>query len=717
MAERSFKSEVAKLRLGAGEEFRGEGILAVTKALLQSGVSYVSGYQGAPISHLVDVLADADDVLRDLGIRFEASANEAAAAAALAASINYPLRGAATFKSTVGTNVASDALANLASSGVTGGALIIVGEDYGEGSSIMQERSHAFAMKSQIWLLDPRPNLPSIVRAVESGFALSEASNTPVMLELRIRACHVYGSFTARDNARGAFTLKDALEHPVRDPNRVVLPPASYLHEREKVEKRWPAAVRFIEAHKLNEVFDGAADDIGIVMQGGMYNTALRALEILGLADVFGNSRVPLYVLNVTYPLIDAEVVRFCAGKKAILIIEEGQPEFIEQAVNTILRRADVATRVEGKSMLPMAGEYTGAVMKEGVRKFIAAYRGDLLADGGTSIASSLRSDRLAKAQQTVAGKVHGRPPSFCTGCPERPIFAAMKLVERELGPHHVSCDIGCHLFSVLPPFNLGNSTMGYGLGGAGAAALNVAAGKRAIALVGDGGFWHNGLASSVGNAVFNKSDNVLIVVDNGYAAATGGQDVPSSAADNSMRATKNPIEKAVRGVGVNWVRTITRTYDVGKMRDALKEALTTAVKGPKVIIAQSECMLNKERRVRPLMRKRLERGERVVRERFGVDPDTCTGDHSCIRLSGCPSLTLAPNPDPLRREPVTKVINSCVGCGLCGEVAHAAVLCPSFYRAAIIANPTSWDRLKDKVRGAVIGWLQRRSDGRLAAA
>src|SRR5256884_997154 len=717
MAERSFKGEVAKLRLGAGQEFRGEGILAVTKALLQAGVSYVSGYQGAPISHLVDVLADAGDVLRELGIRFEGGANEGAAAATLGASINYPLRGAATFKSTVGTNVASDALANLASSGVTGGALIIVGEDYGEGSSIMQERSHAFAMKSQIWLLDPRPNLPSIVRAVEAGFELSEASNTPVMLELRIRACHVYGSFTARDNARGAFTLKDALEHPVRDPNRVVLPPASYLHEREKVEKRWPAAVRFIEEHKLNEVFDGDADDIGIVMQGGMYNTALRALEILGLADVFGKSRVPLYVLNVTYPLIDAELVRFCAGKKAILIIEEGQPEFIEQAVNTILRRADVATRIEGKSMLPMAGEYTGAVMKDGVRKFIAAYRGDLLADGGTSIASSLRSDRLAKAQQAVAGKVHGRPPSFCTGCPERPIFAAMKLVERELGPHHVSCDIGCHLFSVLPPFNIGNSTMGYGLGGAGAAAFNAVEGKRAIALVGDGGFWHNGLASSFGNAVFNKSDNVMIVVDNGYSAATGGQDLLSSAADNALRATKNPIEKAVRGVGVNWVRTLTRTYDVARMRDTLKEALTTAVKGPKVIIAQSECMLNKERRVRPLTRKRLERGERVVRERFGVDADTCTGDHSCIRLSGCPSLTLAPNPAPLRREPGTKVINSCVGCGLCGEVSHAAVLCPSFYRATLITNPTGWDRFKARLRGAVIGFFQRRIERRLAAA
>jgi indolepyruvate ferredoxin oxidoreductase alpha subunit len=344
----------------------------------------------------------------------------------------------------------------------------------------------------------------------------------------------------------------------------------------------------------------------------------------------------------------------------------------------------------------------------------VAAYRPDLLQE---AVPADDAPQRLATAKQSIAGKVHARPPSFCTGCPERPIFAAMKLVERELGPHHVSCDIGCHLFSILPPFNLGNSTMGYGLGGAGAAAFNVEAGKRAIALVGDGGFWHNGLASSVGNAAFNKSDNVMIIVDNGYSAATGGQDVLSSAADNAQRSTRNSIEKAVRGLGVSWVRTITRTYDVARMRDTLKEALTTALKGPKVIVAQSECMLNRQRRERPLMRKRVEGGERVVRERFGVDPETCTGDHSCIRLSGCPSLTLAPNPDPLRTEPVTTVINSCVGCGLCGEVAHAAVLCPSFYRASVIANPNAWDRFKARLRAAVIKRLQRRIDRRLAAA
>jgi indolepyruvate ferredoxin oxidoreductase alpha subunit len=423
------------------------------------------------------------------------------------------------------------------------------------------------------------------------------------------------------------------------------------------------------------------------------------------LADAFGRTSVPLYVLNVTYPLVDAELTRFCQGKKAILIVEEGQPEFIEQAVNTILRRADIQTKVHGKDMLPMAGEYTGAVMRDGFRTFVHRYRGDLLPESSPPASDN----RVKAAIANVDGKVHGRPPSFCTGCPERPIFAAMKLVERELGQHHVSCDIGCHLFSILPPFNIGNTTMGYGLGGAGAAAFNAKADKRAIAVIGDGGFWHNGLVSSVGNAVFNKSENVHIIVDNGYSAATGGQDLLSSSAENKIRATRNPIEKAVRGVGVNWVRTISRTYDVARMRDTLREALTTSAKGPKVIIAQSECMLNKQRRIKPLLSKALKDGKRVVRERFGVDHDTCTGDHSCIRLSGCPSLTVAPHPDPLRKDPVTKIINSCVGCGLCGEVSHAAVLCPSFYKASIINNPTRWDHLKARVRGTVIGYLQRR--------
>ncbi len=471
--------------------------------------------------------------------------------------------------------------------------------------------------------------------------------------------------------------------------------------------------MKFIKDNKINEFFDGEAKDIGIVMQGGMYNGVLRAMEIMGLADVYGNSRIPLYVLNATYPLVDDEFVEFCAGKKAILVVEEGQPEFIEQAINTMLRRKDIQTRVEGKSVLPMAGEYTGSVMKAGLQKFCTAYRPDLLAPDEPPQTNK----SLPAALETLGTNVQGRPPSFCTGCPERPIFSAMKLVQREVGPLHVSADIGCHTFASLQPFNIGQTTMGYGLGGAGASPLSGQGGKRPVAVVGDGGFWHNGLVSSVGHQVFNKTDGVVLIVDNGYAAATGGQDILSSAGNVETRSTQHPIEKAVRGVGVEWVRHITRTYDVAKMRDTFREALTTDVKGPKVIIASSECMLNKQRRVKPLLRAAVKRGERVVRERFGVDPDTCTGDHSCIRLSGCPSLTIAPNPDPLRRDPVTKVINSCVGCGNCGEVAHAAILCPSFFRASIIDNPTKWDLFKQRMRDAVIGFFQRRLERKMVNA
>ena len=370
-------------------------------------------------------------------------------------------------------------------------------------------------------------------------------------------------------------------------------------------------------------------------------------------------------------------------------MIEEGQPAYIEEALGAMLHRAGGDTRLFGKAAwggpMPTAGELTGAVMLDGVTGFLREHAPDLLPPEERSPNAPI-DERIELPDLT--GKVPARPAGFCTGCPERPIFAAMKLVEKELGEHHVAADIGCHLFSILPPFNIGATTMGYGLGPASASAFNVEADKRSIAVMGDGGFWHNGLTSGVGNAVFNEHDGVILVVDNHYSAATGGQDIPSSRASNPSRSTQHPIADAVKGMGVKWVRQIDRTYDVGKMRDTLTEALTTKERGPKVIVASSECMLNRQRREKPLAAKAVKAGRRVVRPRFGVDEDVCTGDHACMRLSGCPSLSLKETDDPLRDDPVAAIDNSCVGCGNCGEVAEAAVLCPSFYRADIVSNP-----------------------------
>ncbi len=703
--ERSFKKEVDALRLGAGETFRGEGILAVTKALLQSGVSYVGGYQGAPVSHLIDVMVDAEDLLADLGVHVETCTNEAAAAAMLGASINYPLRGAVTWKSIVGTNVAADALSNLASPGVIGGALIVLGEDYGEGASVIQERSYAYAMKSSIWLIDPRPDLPTIVRMVEKGFELSEASHAPVMLDLRVRACHVTGEFLAKDNKRGAYSGQHRLAGPPRfEYGRLAHPPVIFTQERLKIEQRLPAAQKFIREHKLNEVIAGDCGDIGIIVLGGLTNSLLRALSRLDLADLYGASRIPIYVLNVAYPLVPDEMTDFCGKKRAVLVVEEGSPEYVEQQINVALRGAGIDTRVLGKGCLPRSGDYNSEVLLRGIAAFLSQTR----PAGIDADSVSVRAEKMLAHKMGVleaVGDIPPRPPNFCTGCPERPVFAAIKLVQRDIGPTHISADIGCHSFATFAPFSLGNSILGYGMSLASAAAVGPNMAKRPISIMGDGGFWHNGLITGVASNMFNKGDGVLIVMQNGYASATGQQYLPSSKANRSGTPTGISIENTLRSLGVTWLRTV-RTYSVAKMVATLKEAMRTAERGLKVIIADGECMLARQRRVRAEDAEKLKCGERVVKTRYGVDDDICTGDHSCIRLSGCPSLTVKPNPDPLRSDPVATVIESCVGCGLCGEVAHAAVLCPSFYRADVISNPTWWDRTLFQMRSTVIGWL-----------
>ncbi|WP_366655198.1 indolepyruvate ferredoxin oxidoreductase subunit alpha [Fodinicurvata sp. EGI_FJ10296] len=703
--ERSYSAEIELLKRGDGEVFEGEGILAITKALLQSGVGYVSGYQGAPVSHLMDVLSTAKPFLDELGVHYEPAANEAGSAAMLAASINYPIRGAAIWKSVVGTNVASDALSNLASAGVVGGALIIVGEDYGEGASIIQERTHAFAMKSSMWLMDPRPDHTRFVDLIEKSFEFSEATSTPVIMEFRIRACHMHGRFETRDNKSPRYSAKAPLENPDFDYNRICLPPSTYVQEQDKVTRRFPEALKFIRDNALNDHFDGRYDDVGIICQGGLHNTVMRALAQLGLADGFGGTDIPILALNVTYPLLPDEISGFCAGKRSVLVVEEGFPAYIEDAVNTILRKADLNTTVIGKGVLPEAGEYVADVMLKGLGAYLegAVPRGvDLETVGRIVHRVTSNADR---ARSLIGGAVPSRPPTFCTGCPERPVFTAMELTQRQIGKFHVSADIGCHSFSTLPPFNIGNSILGYGLGLASANGVRPALGKRVVSVMGDGGFWHNGLTSGVSGAVQNGTDGVLVVLNNGYSSATGQQTIPSSKVGPDRKALMT-IEDAVKSFGVSWVRTI-NSYKVGDMVSALKEAVTSKAGGLKVIVADGECQLARQRRVKVADGAALKRGERVVRTRFGVDETVCTGDHACIRLSGCPSLTVKESADPLRTDPVAHVNNDCVGCGLCGEVADAAALCPSFYRADIIRNPGRWDRFMARLRNRVIGSLQ----------
>ncbi|MBK6008933.1 indolepyruvate ferredoxin oxidoreductase subunit alpha [Ramlibacter ginsenosidimutans] len=713
--EVSFSKEIESLRLGAGETFHGEGILAITKALLQSGVAYVGGYQGAPVSHLLDVMVQAKGYMDELGVHVEACSNEASAAAMLGASIHYPLRGAVTWKSIVGTNVAADALSNLSSPGVIGGALIVVGEDYGEGASVIQERTHAFALKSSMCLLDPRPDLGVMTRMVEEGFRLSETSNMPSILELRIRACHVRGSFQAKDNIKPRVSTRALMENPAGfDYMKLAHPPVTFRQEKLKGEQRIPAARKYILEQKLNELFAGKHTDLGIVVQGGIYNALIRSLQQLGLADAFGETDIPILCLNVTYPLVPEEVADFCVGKRAVLVVEEGQPEYIEQEIATLLRRRDIQTRLHGKDLLPAAGEYSVEVLATGLTQFAASYLPGPATEQARRWLAGNNERRAAAAKLTEP--LPARPPGFCIGCPERPVFSALKLAQEQIGKVHVAADIGCHALGTFEPFHTGHSILGYGMSLASRAGVSPMMNRRTLAIMGDGGFWHNGLLTGVQSALFNGDDAVLLIFKNGYTSATGTQDIISTPEDDakadaadkarSIVHTNQTIESTLKGLGVQWMRTV-HTYEVEQMRGTLTEAFTSDFNGLKVIIAEGECQLERQRRIKPWIQSLLKKGKRVVRVKYGVDEDVCNGDHACIRLSGCPTLTIKDNPDPLKVDPVATVIDGCVGCGLCGANAHAATLCPSFYRAEVVQNPKWHERLFHSFRSAVVRAMQ----------
>ena len=715
--EVSFSKEVRALRLGAGDTFHGEGILAITKGLLQAGVAYVGGYQGAPVSHLLDVMVQGKDYMDELGVHVEACSNEASAAAMLGASIHYPLRGAVTWKSIVGTNVAADALSNLASPGVRGGVLVVVGEDYGEGASVIQERTHAYALKSSLCLLDPRPDLPVMVRMVEEGFNLSEASNMPCVMELRIRTCHVRGSFACKDNRAPAVSTRALMAEPARfDYDRLAHPPVTFGHEKRKTGERIPAAQRYIAGHGLNELMPGRRDDLGIVVQGGLYNALLRALQQHGLADAFGESEIPILVLNVTYPLVPDQIASFAAGKRALLVVEEGQPEYIEQDIATLLRRRDLQTALHGKDLLQMAGEYTTEVLARGIGAFAALYLPATDATAGAARWLAANDERRRAVAAMLEQPLPPRPPGFCIGCPERPVFSALKLAQQEVGPVHVAADIGCHALGTFEPFGTGHSILGYGMSLASRAGVSPMMQRRVLSIMGDGGFWHNGLLTGVQSALFNGDDAVLLIFKNGYTSATGTQDIISTPDEEvkaraedkqqSLAHKNQTIESTLKGLGVKWLRVV-HTYEVEAMRATLTEAFTSDFDGLKVIIAEGECQLERQRRIKPWIASLLKKGRRVVRVKYGVDEDVCNGDHACIRLSGCPTLTLKDNPDPLKVDPVATVIDGCVGCGLCGANAHAATLCPSFYRAEVVSNPRWHERLLYALQGAVVRALR----------
>ena len=686
------RETLEQLKYGEGKTMSGDAALLMLKAFLQSGVSYLGGYPGSPTAGIIDATIDAyEPVLKDMGIYFDCSGNEASAAALLSASINYPIRGTVNWK-IVGTNVASDALSHICSSGVTGGAMIVVGEDYGCDSTCVAEKALPFALKSTMAVIDPRGELRHLAKMVEEGFKLSEHSNMPVMFILSTRIAHIRGEVACKDNIKPKISMLNQLKSLATNPDTIPLPPFTFAQERRKFSERIPAAKRFVAERRLNETIEGSEGDIGIITHGSVFNSVMRCLYNLGEANLYGDSRFPILNLNVIHPLVPEEIADFLRDKKAVLVVEQGMPNLIEEQIRSIAQRAKLDTEIFGKDVLPEAGEYTPDHIIKGIGSFLLKNTESTYERERIRERSGYMEKHRERAATFLKETVTKRNPVFCTGCPERPIFAAIKILEEKYGKSYYASDIGCYSMSGLPPFNLSDSITGMGIGLASAGALSRMANKRVISFMGDGTFWHSGLTTSIANAVYNKQDATLIILENFWTSMTGAHENPTSGKNMRQEGVKMDIEKALRGAGVKWVNKV-NPYDLKESMSALKKAYKKD-KGLKVIISKGECQLEKGRKEKVKVKRRLESGKRVVEQKLGVDPDVCTGDHSCMRYNGCPSLTLKESPTILRDDPVAHIEQSCAGCGLCGEIAHAAVLCPSFYKVSIISNPSFFDKL-----------------------
>ena len=508
---------IESLLLEDGETITGDMGIFFLKASLEQGISYAAGYPGAPTSNIMDLLSDSQEkVLSKYGIYFEPSTNEAAAATKLYLSINDQIRGFVNWK-VVGTNVASDILAHVASSGVKGGAVVLVGEDEECISTTVKMKSQIYGEGFFLPVIDPIGDPESIKELSSLSYELSEACNSPVIFLFRTLTGNMWGTASTKKNITPEISVNNKADDFTPDLTRVPLPPDTIKHAEEKYQERLPRAIEFIRKNKMNREFKGVqSSSYGIITHGGVFNQVFTSLHELGLASLEGNSVIDILALNVTFPLDPQEIYEFAKNKQTILVIEQGMPNFIEREVKSLVYDAELPVRIYGKSSSHFSRGYipeTDALTTDVLIQSIARFFQENIPLNGSRTIIEKCLEKIDNYKELINKEIVDhfipRSPSFCTGCPERPVFSAIKKVEEERNERFVRLiDIGCYTMAKLPPFQMSDSCTGMG------SSLDVSMGmtnlynKNIIAVFGDGTLFHGGFRS-IDNIIHNNIDRL----------------------------------------------------------------------------------------------------------------------------------------------------------------------------------------------------------------
>ncbi|WDP92146.1 MAG: indolepyruvate ferredoxin oxidoreductase subunit alpha [Desulfobacter sp.] len=601
------------LKDSPGEKIMLLGNEAIARGAVEAGVAFATTYPGTPSS---EISLNLFQMSKESDLYFEYSTNEKVALEVAAAAANSGLRTFCMMKH-VGLNVAADPLMTLSYVGVTAGMVILTADDPAMFSSQNEQDNRYYAKFGGFPMLEPS-SVAEAKEMIKEAFELSESLKQPVILRTTTRINHsnafvAFGEMKER-KTRGRFE---------KDPMRCVTVPAVSRGLHVKLLERLDSATGLAEKSDFN--FVQGDGPLGIIANGVSFHYAEDAVKDLGIED-----KTRILRLGFTNPMPAGLIKDFLKDCEKVLVVEEGEP-FMEEAVKAFAQEAGITIPIQGKSadLFSRLYEYDPAM----VREKIAAFFG-------------FDYTPVNKIDTSDIPEIANRPPNLCSGCSHRATFYA---VQKAAEGMDIICpnDIGCYTLGFMPPLSTGDFVICMGSSVSSSCGFGRATDQKVVSFIGDSTFFHSGITGLV-NAVFNKHNFTLVILENGITAMTGHQ--PHPGVDMEQMGMPGygrvDIEQLVRALGVEHVSVI-KPFKVKKSMETIREAL--AFDGVSVIISKEPCILwaksMKLKKVRP----------------FEVT-DKCTDHKECINGIACPSFYI-------EAGRVKIDANTCVGCALCAQI------------------------------------------------
>ncbi len=569
---------------------------AIARGAIEGGVRVVASYPGTPSSEITETLvtnAGAAEIYAEWSVN-EKVALEVAMAAAISG-----LRSLAIMKH-VGVNVAHDPLMSASYMGL-GGLVLISADDPGQWSSQNEQDNRILARQAYVPVLEPATGQEA-KDMMAAAFRLSEQFGQMFMLRSVTRIGHARSDIVLgeidRDRKQGKL---------VKDYRRLVCLPANFRNNRRLVVARMAKIAAAADGLPFNELTLKNGAKLGVIASGISYGYAVEAIRWLGLED-----RVSVLKIGTPYPLPAGLTKKLLEAVPEVLVAEELEP-FVEDAVKVVAKDNDIAVKIHGKDILPLVGELSTRIVTEGLSKL-------------TSAKPPVDFAEIDKIRAEVAGLLPVRPPTMCAGCPHRGSFYAINVAIRRYqqatGVEPVRTgDIGCYALGANPPLNADDVAVcmggAFGLANGFAHVLDA----PVIAHLGDSTFFHSGIPPLI-NAVYNKSNFTMVVLDNSTTGMTGFQPHPGASGDV---ATDIKIEDIARASGIKFVEVVD-AFDLTGLIDVMERAIK--FEGPSVVVSRRLCNI---------IDAREKRKEGVKTVPYEVDKDKCVAGTAPACQATCP--------------------------------------------------------------------------------